>query len=525
VTLYSRAFERATRRLVKSELAGSKPLRRQYRRHRWSRWNQRGDLVWPILLGGCAPALILMKLTKVSGWELLSVGLTGIVLLLGASLRSRLEDAHQHWPVIFLPMPVSDYIRFLLRQFARQMAFWWLTLISLHVYLGATHLTCNEALLGALGQGCVLTLGSVVSAGTLTTGRLRLAGWLALLAAIVLFTYETNVRRLSLEWLLTVTPAGWVILLLRQQWLPLIGLAALAATVPWAVRRLRALSETEPESLAEWRLSTTALEEDEIEPSKPLVAPSELRDVEARMERREFLEPSPPGGDVLERMVARFLNEREKFVAEFLLGGTTGWWTRHWRRAAIITLVSAVPAVLLPWDRAWWLALVGAVVAMFHAGPVLGGYWPLLRWHGWVPVGYWEMLRVLVKTNTVRVAAWLPLLAASGAAISTRLNSGPIIGMVIGCKVALLCWWSQPVVFAIQVSSETSDTSQVRPIGVLAGFVFFVLLLVLLGAAVMTFAPGPVFLVGAVAGAAAAWAMAALYGCGYNRVAFDARRR
>lgn len=538
MTLRSRAFEQATRRLVKSELAGSKSLRREYRRHRRKRWNQHGRIVWLVFLGVFAPVGVALKAMtgakENAGWALLSLGLTGIALCLGLGLRTRLEQAHQHWPVTFLPLPKRDYVRFLLREFGRILAFWWIAVVSTHVYLGATHLTWTEAALGAMGQGCVLVLVAVVSAAILTSRQLSVTGLSALLMAVALYIWNATTRHLPpglAQCLLTATPAGWVILLLQDKWLPSAGLAALAAAMPWATQRLRALSETEPVSLADWRLSATALADEDGEaapPAEALVAPVELRDVEERILRREFLEPSPlasSGGDVLERMANRLLSEREKLVAEFLLGGTPGWWTRHWQRAAVVTLIGVVGAVALPWGQAWWLALAGAVVSMFLAGPVLGGHWPLLAWHGWVPVGYWEILRVLVKVNTVRVAVWLPLLAASGAAIAVRVDLGATAGALFGCKLALLCWWMQPVAFVLHVSSATSDTAQIRVGGVLATVGFFALVVVLFVAGGMELAPWPFPLIGIMAGTAAAWVVAALYGCGYNRVAFDARPR
>jgi hypothetical protein len=191
----------------------------------------------------------------------------------------------------------------------------------------------------------------------------------------------------------------------------------------------------------------------------------------------------------IERFAARWFTERERAVAEFLLGENVGWWSVRWRQSAIVAALVTVGAFggFLP----PLLVLFGGVLSMLIGCPALGGYWiafspvrtgglniPLIALF---PVGYREASGVIVKSGALRIAAWLPLGLLIGVAIGFVIQNpeeglAPETGIAIMLYLVYVVLAFQPMAAAVRFDTGVNGSRRGRyfpvTMGIGAAFVF-----------------------------------------------------
>ena len=161
------------------------------------------------------------------------------------------------------------------------------------------------------------------------------------------------------------------------------------------------------------------------------------------------------------------------------------------------------------------------IIAAVIAAPVLGGPWPGFgsgfgagHWvpiHSAVPVGYWEISRVVFKVNGVRLATWLPLLFGYALALGWRLIGQPLAGVAPGAKAFGLIVALQPVIRLAHFFKGTRACSS----WLVRLFFLPLCLLILVAAAVIeAFIPDPITTAVVVVTSVVCWA---LYGILYTR--------
>lgn len=171
----------------------------------------------------------------------------------------------------------------------------------------------------------------------------------------------------------------------------------------------------------------------------------------------------------IEQWVGRWLNARERSLAEFLCGGELGWWTGRWRLALKIALGGAV-AIVVPAPFPSWIGVWAGVIACFVALPLFGGTWAGLQarpigsivtaTYTTAPISYSETSRVLAKVNLIRFAVWMPAFFLL-AGIASRLEQVSWAdGLWLGAEILLAAISLQPVVIAGQFSQATNDTKR-----------------------------------------------------------------
>ena len=162
------------------------------------------------------------------------------------------------------------------------------------------------------------------------------------------------------------------------------------------------------------------------------------------------------GNGCVERLSAQLLRPADKVVVEFMLADRLGVWTRRWRTAAMVSAGGIMATMLLPKLPGGLWPFVPIIIAAVIAAPLLGGSWPGFgsrfcagHWvpiYSAVPVGYWEISRVVFKVNGVRLATWLPLLFAYALALGWRLIGQPLAGFALGTKAFGLIVALQPAI-------------------------------------------------------------------------------
>lgn len=237
----------------------------------------------------------------------------------------------------------------------------------------------------------------------------------------------------------------------------------------------------------------------------------------------------------IENVAARWFSEREKNVAEFMLGDQIGAWTKRWRKAALVAAAGIIVAALVRGSLIpdWILYVIGAIAATFGA-PVLGGAWQafqgtptsglLTAAYASFPISYGEISRVMMKSNLVRISVFSPFVIAYSVAVTVHFWYPPAQGAMIGIKLLALTLLLQPVMIAGRFSSGSDDTRHLR----WQTFFFFLFCLLLMAvcvaAAIMLFVSDgasaaqvlSVVIIGACC--SVCWA---LYGTLYNRGKVD----
>jgi hypothetical protein len=339
----------------------------------------------------------------------------------------------------------------------------------------------------------------------------------------------------SADWLTLVLPTGWLPTLfhravVRGDWMTLLLLGPVGLTLYAGFRYWKGVFRAFDSTPIPIPVAPPELGDDESvpavhnQPANP-PGPTEVQDGIAS---REFLAPTEwksPG--LQERFVLNRLTVREKLLTEVALGDEPNW-SGRWRRAAQFMAAGCLVAWVLQWVGTHWYGWVDGFVLLVGAGlSISTGFRTRTDLIGSFPVSMRELARLKAKLGIMRSVCAMPLFALYGVALALRVGESPLLGGIIGVKVALILAALLPFRVAVGISGGTNDTREVRftSLGFLALLLFFVLLMLAFIAITLIpdFHEGPnwaswAFLPGVFG---ASWLFYAYYRRQFNRCRFD----
>jgi hypothetical protein len=350
----------------------------------------------------------------------------------------------------------------------------WLTLLSTAVLLT---FFCRGRLYGLIG-------------GILLAASFFLAFFTA--------SWSDTLGRIPAElWL--VSPAGWAPFAfqhgaLARHWPALLAFlpaAALAAALPWLGAAWRkkfgslddvplpgvSCAEAQVEALVDAEVARRS-EHDQALADHPELKPWVREEVrraipqgaEEWIRSRAFLNRTDWGRfGPIERLFGRWLNDRERDAAELALVNGADW-SQRWKWMFFMVVAAALGPALLQNRSLWDLGAVVVVGASLFLAPILSGGWMVFR-PGYsagcyipvvavLPIGYWEMSRIILKAHTLRILAWAPLFAAYGAWAGANMGYGWGAGLGLALKFALVALALQPVLVAGRFLMGTADNER-----------------------------------------------------------------
>jgi hypothetical protein len=481
VTLRWKSIERSTRRRVREAVRESESLRTEYKLARKAaRWRHKIQAWFPMTVLRCSFPLLLLLQGSSSEFIIAVI----LVLTLGAMFfrASQLfNDLYCSTDLIvydFLPISNHDIFTVQWRRFLRR-SLW--SVFDFTMFYSALLLTSGgdrwNAVAAGLGLGLIQWLFIVAAAVCLFAFGPRkyfaaIGGSLVGLAVLLFFfgmrhpLYSQWFSHFA--WL--VPPGGWILQALGFSGsrglvldvLPGLIAACVLALAPIAFQRVRREFEgSEP------RLSSDGRSPELQEYGEQLMQKPEQAG--AVIQNRQFLD----GFDweharFVERFAGRLLNSRERVVAEFMVASNPGW--TRWVR---IVLAAVLIGVVVGWTLAAGLSsVVGTLmflVIYFAAVSFIG------TWRGFLsppsgglqspiyavyPIGYWELMRVVLKVNLARIAICVPFVLAALVILAANpyLAQTHVFGM--GIKLVLLGLMAQPIVAFGPISPGTNDTQE-----------------------------------------------------------------
>jgi len=482
--LRAKAFERALRDRLRRERRTSPALAAEWRRQRghWRDWQVPSwfhHLFLGIVFASFWAAVMDASGRVDLGLAVLALWSLGAVGSQGRRLLATLYQPADLVVLYHLPLTDAQVFRLQTARFVRETGWLLLEYVPAGVALAMVQ---GMAWPGGLWAVALPPLQALFATLAGLHGAACCAGWLRYLAHghyaafILLFTWkylgEVQAALVSVAWWLP--PAGWLNYLYERgmlqgdpwAWLLLLPLAVFGWALPWSWQRLRqAYALHEPvQPLAPQTAVSMAM--GRVEGSSFGVTA-----VEARVRDRAFLAPAEwTQAGWLERVVGRWLNARERLVAEFMLAGEARWTMRlAWGTGAWAVVM------LLIWlfgKYGGWLVFLTAYGVLAAAVPLLGGAWPGLGscfqggtftpMYAGFPLGFRDMARVILKTNYVRIAAAVPLILTMGALAGWELAGQWLLGLVLASKVAGLLLALQPMAVLLLFSEGSNDTARIR---------------------------------------------------------------
>ncbi len=535
--LRARALERRIWKRARKRLRTSKTLWREYRRGK----RKLQSAVAGALVVVAISCSILLAILGSVGWSdgvliALTFLLTSLAVGGGSALANGLYTSFDVYVCSHLPVPDEQFFdlqfRILIRwsAFAVPVALTVLGFGAVSSQVGPQQLiftACLAVVHGMVAMAVALALAMWTGPGTRKTVMLLTF----LLAACMTVLAAASKKPITGAWELSfVVPAGWVNFAFRQAVIQghtqdlLWALPALAAVhfIVWARRTMR-----KSFTLGELAFSmgvTAEQARDQLAQVSP-----ELADIQ-RVERNDLLGPAPWLTGLPDRAVRALMTPREKTVLDFISAQQPFSWGR-WRTGTVLVLV--ITAVMLAGSPPDWL-----VVAMLAAGtlfgmPVLGGTWEGLQLIQWgtvqgplyimYPIGYWELSRVIMKENIVRILMWAPVLTLGCAAGAHAFELDTVAGVHIGLSLTFFLLVTRPFVVGMKLRSQLFDSNRITCRGLFNAVAMLGWVSVIVGAGVAAFAAGPAL--GWTVGTAAVMALSAgcWASCGvvYNRWRVD----
>ncbi|HTQ97658.1 MAG TPA: hypothetical protein VMH89_12690, partial [Candidatus Acidoferrum sp.] len=173
----------------------------------------------------------------------------------------------------------------------------------------------------------------------------------------------------------------------------------------------------------------------------------------------------------LEWIASWFLTEKEKGIAQFLIGTRPPGWTGRLRIAVIATAV-AFAAVLPEMNALNFIAGLAFATSIGAGLPLLGGTWPagnqgrisgkLSPIFGCYPVSYWTGGWTIYKLNVVRMLAWLPLGLMLGVLGARSAHQPLMYGFWLTTRGLLCLVAVMPLLAMSKFAKVTNDTSYLR---------------------------------------------------------------
>jgi hypothetical protein len=361
--LSSKDLERRLRSAARQEMRLDKAVWKDYQRHRpnWIKRIIRGNYqqVLPYLYFG----FVLVMAAVSRGREILvvlgvAIYATATTVFRGMMLRSGALQGYDRAVLVHLPISDESFLR---HEVTHSIWSWSRAGIVFFLAYGAALISAGHfrdqiafaALAAVLQAACGLCLAMLFTA---FTPRVLSAGVSTPLYLLIFVCLWLPAPAVQLLWpAVLLTPGGWV----SHGFAGLTGLAngkplwfvpafIMAACLPLAhtALRKRLLYELNAQTLDELAKVSTFETSGEDEAQQP-----------------GQVKPAGPGSDVwkghfldsanwnragwMERVAVKFLSNRQKVVAEFMLGDQLGAWSKRWRTSALITLVGLAISMML----------------------------------------------------------------------------------------------------------------------------------------------------------------------------------
>ncbi len=469
------SLKRALRNRVDAEVDASDKMREERRlaraaaRGRWRLLPWISMLVWiPIAFGAMSfgrdsinyiLALLLL-------WSL------GEIFAKAAQFRAKLFDAPELAIFDFLPISDSQIFREQGRSFLRGTV--WL---ACGLSLGYMMLLSKSgmgwrALPGGMALGAVQWLFTISIALCLVAyappRRFAVLGaffHFGAVGVILLGSRTPAICQWLAHWAWVSPPMGWIIqsLGLSQQggWLYMLTPSLMSASVlalsPFAYRRaLQSFLRTEPQHETDGRNAEV------IEFGEEMVQ-SPIESITAIQSGRFMAEFDWKSAGFLEGLLSRWLNSRERSIAEYMLGRDPNWNSTVKRSrlgGGVLAAVWWAESRYVGSNNFGFLILLGfsTLVSFFSSLPGFslppnGGL--TSPYFAMYPIGFWEMARTVIKINIVKMTVGIPYLLAFFAV--------PMIGILAPgagtcLRVVFVVLAIQPAVIVGSISHRTNDT-------------------------------------------------------------------
>jgi hypothetical protein len=355
------------------------------------------------------------------------------------------------------------------------------------------------------------------------------------LLAIVLFFLPSAVpfTRSLAELAAWVPPLGWALYSmgispphnLLFEWWTALSFAGILFLLPQAYRKL-CKTFVMPELANAKEVTSGAIEARRRSQADGL-NPEAFAGITDAIRRREFLKESAwRKTEWVERFAASWLSPHERVTMEFMTARNPSWTKRLYRLALVLGGFALLTLLFPRFLRHGVILMVYAPIFLLWQAYVAGWEGAALRNVGGsnisifttYPVGFWQIARVIIKTNLARLVILAPFLAVGGFLLTGTqgLSQSELILWSLKITVAVVaCSLLAPMML---ISAGTNDGSSWRII--LAGSVWILVGLVSCGA--LYLAPTWGWLTaasGLMMGVCAA--ALAIYGRAYNHNWFD----
>ena len=552
------------RTAVRQTVAASPALRRDrrkppgfLRRHwRWAalRWLVTGIFLFSAALGAPVPLLLGYAVL----WTL------AVTCSRAAQLVNSLQSPGLLWPYYELPVSNDAVFQMQRRRWLRD---------SLWGGADWAAIGLGIALHDPSAIRWLLILPLAVAQGA---GIIALAAWMvrrwprfpygfplflcgALLFVCIKF-FESGVRFTFIEplfrFLMIVSPAGWLAQayvaaesLHPSGWLSLLSLGTVAGLLirpalqglrrDFSLETLFGYTTGTEAPPAHATLSTATLREDldSDEPSfnperATALPPPDLTTLRQRLAGHLAADPARVlAKGFMELHIHRCLTRRDRILVESLRLAPAWTWSRGWVIALGLLLFARLLALagLAP----VWPGLFATAALVLFVFPALGGNWsgfdaaPTFQYHvgmqSYLPVGFWESARVMLKVNLLRTVAGLPLLVLAVRYGYTAEPIGWIQTLDWTWRVMLLFVATLPFWVIVQFSKNSNDTAARWWFTALLAGAFLLGLVAMVGGGVMMFGISerlPGLIMGGILVLYFAGLLAG-YGLAYRRGVFD----
>jgi hypothetical protein len=554
VTLYSRALVRDLRQAALRRIRQSKALRRE---HRLRRRRRRETSSVRVAFFYCFLVAVALRVMANFSFEkpafpfvVVALYATGTVVFRSSALFERLHGPGELAIFFGLPITDQDFFRLQWKKFLLRSS--WFFLFTLLAYVVLVFEQAAErpsffliCIFAALAQWLVMVSLSVLALDLRHPWLPRIAS--ALYVLMVVCMYAPAGFSAAVAALTVVLPAGWVnrgyLGLIGGDWSAILWFVPAVALGLAGLGRARHLRENYVPRLFEDLESHVPAEfadPDNIEspPPQPDVrgpvpSPELLTQASGRVASGELgwaLNWNAFGW--IERIAGRWLTDEDKPVANFMVGEVLGQWSSRWLKAFYLTAAAVVIAYFVT-GFPLWLSVGAAAIAAMYAAPLIGGGWvgfaPVLvslqqsSLAAFYPVTYWQVSRVVLKVNLVRLLAYSLLLFPVALAISRQVGLDLETGAGIGVRILFWLALLQFLGVLLLHSQGTDDTRTLsfRKLPLL--FLALLSVLLLLAGGFLSFIPDVPnrALVGALIGAPVLPLTWWLYGLFYSRGRVD----
>lgn len=493
-----KSFEKKIRGRVRETVFQSEPLLTEYRLVRKARRPFRGLRRSTMLIIWRCCFLFLFSIFVLLPTQTPSVELI-LAITVAWTLGMMFYRAAQLWGafyyssdlVVFDLLPISNQDVFT-RQWRRFLCLSLWSLLDGAIFYWA--LLMNDgggiwnAIAGGLGLGALQWLfipAVAVCLFAFCPRKYLLATGLCFLGTAVVLFFCGMAHVLRLHWFVNaawlVPPIGWIIQALGTSqskgpvldFIPAMIAASVLVFARSAYQRVRREFEVgEPHVFSDGR--SQALQDFGERLKK------EPEEAATAIQQRQFLDGFDwKNAAFVERLVGRILNTREQVIAEFMVAAQPTW-TAQWRRFPIAVTVMA--------GTVWFFMKMGAktgvmpFLAIYFLGVLFVG-----RWRGFAaitgaglqspmyavyPIGFWEMMRVILKINLLKFALGAPVVFAVLLILdrTPQFAHGHLIGY--GLKLIAFGLMVQPMIAFMPISPGTNDTRKTGRALAAALFIF-----------------------------------------------------